>query len=269
MSTREWYDDAFDEKPSAARIYDYFLGGYHNFESDRRAAREMLQITPDAQGIMRANRAFLRRVTTFLARQGMDQFLDIGSGIPTAGNVHEIVWRQRPDAHVVYVDSDPIAVQHGLSILKGAPHVTAIRADVRQPETILTHPDVTRLVDFSRPMAVLLVAVLHFVIDDDDAYRAVRVLREALAPGSYIAVSHATYEHMRQQDVDVRVNLYKRTANPGCYRSRAQIERFFEGLDVEEPGLVYAPLWRPESEDDVFLREPERSTVLACVGRKV
>ncbi len=152
--------------PSVARMYDYFLGGYHNFAADRQAAERVLAQFPDTRFIAQANRAFLRRAVTFLGEQGIAQFLDIGSGILTVGNVHEIVQAGNPNARVVYVDSDPVAVIHSETILADNPNAAAVRADARQPEAILAHPEVRRLLDPARPLAVLLVALLHFVTDD-------------------------------------------------------------------------------------------------------
>lgn len=160
-----------EETPSAARIYDYLLGGYHNFEVDRAVAREFVKILPRAPLIMRANRAFVRRVVGFLVSQGVDQFLDIGSGIPTVGNVHEIAQAMDPAARVVYVDVDPVAVRHSEEILKGNANTAVIQADARQARAILDHPEVSRLLDLGRPTAVLIASVLLFLPDDDEAYR--------------------------------------------------------------------------------------------------
>lgn len=182
------------EAPSAARIYDYLLGGYHNFEVDRAVAQKFIEILPRAPLIMRANRAFVRRAVRFLVEQGIDQFLDIGSGIPTVGNVHEIAQGINPSTRVVYVDRDPVAVRHSEEILKGDANTVVIQADARDTLAILGHPEVSRLLDLDKPVAVLIASVLLFLPDDDEAYRVVRTLREALAPGSYLGISHATME---------------------------------------------------------------------------
>lgn len=253
---------------SAARIYDYLLGGHHNVEADRLAAERLREINPDAPRASWANRAFLRRAVTFVIEQGIEQFLDIGSGIPTVGNVHEVAQRTKAEARVVYVDTDPVAVRQSLDILKGQPTVTAIRADARQPEIILGHPAVQRLLDFRRPVAVLLVALLHFVPDDEAAYRLVGVLRGALAPGSFLVLSHGTHEGVPDDVVARGERLYAGTTNPLKGRTRAQIVRFFDGLDLVEPGLVYVPQWRPEGPHSPFSDEPSRSAVLAAIGRK-
>jgi precorrin-6B methylase 2 len=249
-------------------MYDYFLGGYHNFEIDRRAAEQVLTIFPDTSLIMRANRAFLRRAVSFLSSQGIDQFLDVGSGIPTVGSVHEIVQRINPATRVVYVDSDPIAVIHSEAILKDVPNTAVIEADAHQTTQLLAHPAVQRLLDFSRPIAVLLVALLHFITDDDDATRIVRTFSEALPPGGYLVISHGTSENMPIEVMQAGANVYARSTNPVMARSRAQIAAFFEGFDLVEPGLVYVPLWSPEGPEDLFIDEPERSLNFVGVGRK-
>ena len=256
------------EKPSAARMYDYFLGGFHNFASDREAADRVRAIYPDVARVMATNRAFLRRAVRFLLDQGIDQFLDIGAGIATVGSVHEIVHEISPDAHVVYVDSDPVAVEHTRALLGDTPTVTIVEADARDVPGILTHPDVHRLLDFSRPVGVLVIALLHFITDDDEAYGLVRALRDALAPGSYLAIAHATADDVPADVAQQLTHLYAGTTNPGRARSRAAIEALFAGLMVVDPGVVLAPLWRPESDRDLFLDEPERSINFVGVGKK-
>ncbi len=254
-------------RPSAARMYDYYLGGAHNFAVDRQAADQALALWPELPLIMQANRAFLRRAVQFLVARGIDQFLDIGSGIPTVGNVHEIALAANPAARVVYVDIDPVAVAHSRAILRDDPRVAVVQADARRPGAILAHPDVQRLLDRDRPLAVLLVALLHFIPDDAEARGLVRQLRDALAPGSYLALSHASTEGMPQESRE-HERLYNRTPTPMRMRSRAEIARFFEGFDLVEPGVVYIPLWRPEGPDDLFLEAPERCTGFAGVARK-
>ena len=255
------------DRPSAARMYDYYLGGHHNFESDRQMAEQAIGLWPDLPLIMRANRAFLRRAVNYLAAQGITQFLDIGSGMPTVGNVHEVAQRAQPDAHVVYVDIDPIAVAHSEAILGGVPNVGVFQGDVRQPEAILAHPVVRELIDFDRPVAVFMVALIHFVPDDQRAQQAVRTLNEAVAPGSYLVMSHASAEGTPEKSRE-HEELYRRTPTPIKMRSRAEVERLFDGFALIDPGVVFLPLWRPEGPDDLFLDEPERCTGFAGVGRK-
>lgn len=256
------------DRPSPARMYDYFLGGSHNFPADREAAEKVLALYPDVALIMRANRAFLRRVVRFLLDRGIDQFLDIGSGIPTVGTVHEIVHQHNPNARVVYVDRDPIAVHQSLAMLRDIPSATIIQADARRPEYILAHPEVQRLLDFDRPVAVLLVALLHFIMDYAEATSLVDAFRHGVAPGSYLAISHGTDESAPRDTIARTEGQYARTTNPSRTRSRAQIASFLDGLELVEPGLVYAPCWHPDSPDDLFLDEPWRSANLVGVGRK-
>ncbi len=256
------------DKPSAARMYDHFLGGSHNFEIDRVAAERILEIYPDSARVLRANRAFLRRAVVYLVTQGVAQFLDIGSGIPTAGNVHEIAQRLNPAARVVYVDIDPVAVAHSQAILRDNPNAAVIQADACESERLLTHPDVQKLLDFRTPIAVLLVALLHFVTDDADAYKLVQTLRDALLPGSYIVITHSMNENVPRDVIRQSERVYEGSMNPAKFRSHAQIERFFNGFELIDPGLVYVPLWHPENSDDIFLDQPERSVIVAGVGRK-
>jgi SAM-dependent methyltransferase len=245
------------------------LGGYHNFEVDRRIADQVLALYPDARAGCYACRAFLRRVVRYLSAQGIDQFLDIGAGIPTVGNTHEVAQQANPEARVVYVDIDPVAVAHSQSILKGDPRTLAIRADVRDTAALLAHPQVSGLLDFNRPVGVLLLLILHTVVDDEQAYEAVRTLREALAPGSYLAISHGTRENLSAEILDQLQKIGDATPTGIRYRSLAQLQPFLEGLELVEPGLVYIPLWRPEGPDDIFLKEPQRTTNYGAVGRKV
>lgn len=258
-----------EDRPSAARIYDYLLGGYQNFEVDRAVARKFIEIMPSAPSIMRANRAFLRRVVRFLVNQGVDQFLDIGSGIPTVGNVHEIAQSMNPSTRVVYVDTDPVAVRHSEAILEGVRNAIVVEANASQPEVILNHPEVQRVLDFDRPIAVLIVSVLLFVADDEEAYRLVRSLRGALVPGSYLAISHGTKEGGTPEQLEQSVNLYAATPNPVKLRSHTQIERFFDGFELVDPGLVYLPAWRPEGPEDLWHDEPEMALSYGGVGRKL
>ncbi|MFQ5340897.1 MAG: SAM-dependent methyltransferase [Anaerolineae bacterium] len=258
---------ALDE-PSAARIYDYLLGGFHNFEIDRLAAEQALQILPDVRLTAQANRAFLRRVVNFLIEEGIDQFLDVGSGIPTAGNVHEIVQAGNPSARVVYVDIDPVAVSHSRSILRDNPNASVIQADARDPEQILQHAEARRLLDFSQPAAILLISVLHLIPDDEEAYSTVRGLCDAVAPGSYIAIAHGTYEGGSMEVSRQLQEVSARTTTPQKLRSRYEIELFATELELVEPGLVWVPQWRPEGPEDIFFDQPERSLNLGGVGRK-
>jgi SAM-dependent methyltransferase len=255
------------DRPSAARMYDYYLGGFHNFEIDRQMAEQAIALWSDLPLIMRANRAFLRRSVNYLVGKGIDQFLDIGSGIPTVGNVHEIAQQANAAAHVVYVDIDPIAVAHSRAILQGTSNVAAIQADIREPLQILTDQQVRKLLNLDRPIALFVVAVLHFIPDDAQASNAIREFRDAVAPGSFLVISHATFEGMPARSRE-HEELYARTPNPLKMRSRIDIQNFFGDFELVEPGLDYIPLWRPEGADDLFVEEPERCSGYAGVGRK-
>jgi len=257
--------------PNPARMYDYILGGVHNTEADRIAAEQARAVLPDMHLIFRANRAFLRRAVLSLATQGIDQFLDVGSGIPTVGNVHEIAQNVNEDARVVYVDVDRVAVQLSAAILRDNARATVIQADARDPASILGHPETRRLLDLDRPVALLLVSMLMFVPDDAEAMGLVRAFRDALAPGSYLALSHAVSEAVTPEAAARGETVYARADRPGRYRPRAQVEGFFAGFEVVEPGLVWLPLWRPEDWDDLgdpLLTAPHRSVMVGGVGRK-
>ncbi|MFI6018309.1 SAM-dependent methyltransferase [Streptomyces sp. NPDC051287] len=250
MERPAWAPRSIDiSVPSVSRIYDYYLGGSHNFEVDREAARKAMAHLPGLPKIMQANRAFMRRAVRYAAGAGIEQFLDIGSGIPTFGNVHEVAQAARPGAHVVYVDHDPVAVAHSEAVLAGNEGADVVAADLRKPQEILSSPQVERLIDLNRPVALLLVAILHFVEDADDPYGTVAQLRDALAPGSLLILTHASYERipLAPERAESAVDVYKDIRNPLIMRSRDEIARFFEGYDMVEPGLVPMPHWRPES----------------------
>ncbi|MFF3611969.1 SAM-dependent methyltransferase [Streptomyces sp. NPDC002580] len=250
MERPAWAPRSIDiSVPSVSRIYDYYLGGSHNFEVDREAARRAMEFMPGLPKVMQANRAFMRRAVRFAADEGIDQFLDIGSGIPTFGNVHEIAQRVRPGARVVYVDHDPVAVAHSQAVLRDNEDAGVVAADLLKPREILASAQVQQLIDLNRPVALLLVAILHFVEDADDPYRAVAELRESLAPGSMLVVTHASFEGipLPREQAEGTVDVYKNIRNPLIMRTREEIARFFEGYDMVEPGLVPMPEWRPDT----------------------
>jgi hypothetical protein len=268
MERPAWAPRSIDiSVPSVSRIYDYYLGGSHNFEVDREAARKAMEFMPGLPKIMQANRAFMRRAVRFAAGEGITQFLDVGSGIPTFGNVHEVAQAASPGAHVVYVDHDPVAVAHSQAVLEGNGGAGVVAADLRKPQEILASAEVERLIDLNRPVALLLVAILHFVEEEDDPYAAVAGLRDALAPGSLLILTHASFEGipLPQEQAAGTVDVYKDIRNPLIMRSRAEIARFFEGYDMVEPGLVPMPHWRPETapEDE----DPYAFSGFAGVGR--
>ena len=253
-------------RPSAARVYDYYLGGFHNFPADREMAQEAIRLWPELPMMMRSNRAFLRRAVRFAVAQGVTQFLDIGSGIPTVGNSHEVARQSDPSARVVYVDIDSVAVAHSRAILAGDSQTAVIQADLREPDRIFDDEAVRGLIDFDRPVAVMLVAVLHFVSDEDDPGAVIARFGQAAAPGSLLVVSHASQEGQPVL-ADTHQRLYARTPTPMTMRTRAEICQLFDGFDVVEPGVVPIQEWRPEPSSD----RPENSDRMvgfAGVGMK-
>jgi SAM-dependent methyltransferase len=266
----EWAPDIIDlETPSAARMYDYYLGGSHNFAADRELAEQALKAWPETPYMCRANRAFLCRAVTFLAEQGVDQFLDLGSGIPTSGNVHEIAEAVLPEARTVYVDCDAVAYAHGRALLAGNPRASYVQADLRDPEAVLSSPEVTRMLDLSRPVAVLMLMTLHFVPDDDDPAGIVAEYREAVAPGSYFVFSHGTNEY-RPADTGGITKVYTQASHGIVPRDRAQIRALATGWELLEPGLTDVILWRPEPaelEDDPLDGDVTRYSTFAAVAR--
>jgi len=231
--------------PNVARIYDYILGGKDHFEADRVAAEQILAVIPGGSGPARMNRAFLGRVVEFLAAErGIRQFLDIGSGLPTASNVHEIAQQVRPDARVVYADNDPVVVLHAQAILADrANGVAAVRGDLRDPAGITASPRVRELIDFSEPVAVLLFAVLQFVSDADDPRVLLARFRDVMAPGSALALSHVTDDNLDEEVGRAGRAVYQGASVPMVPRSRERIEGFFAGLDLLPPGVVGIKHW--------------------------
>nr|WP_260723705.1 SAM-dependent methyltransferase [Dactylosporangium roseum] len=262
-----------EQKPAtAARMYDFYLGGVHNFQADRQAAQTVIDQFPVVPAVARNNRAFLGRAVRFLAEAGVRQFLDIGSGIPTAGNVHEIAQAAAPDARVVYVDIDPVAVAESLEILHGNDRATAIRGDLREPQAILGHSEVRRMLDFTTPTALILAAVLHFVPDDTQAFGLVDHLVAELPTGSYLVISHGAAETFALSDertAAAREVYTQRTTTAGKPRPRAQVERFFAGrCQLVDPGVTWAPEWRPAPGDPAdFADDTRRSGMWAGVGQ--
>ncbi|MFJ6782543.1 SAM-dependent methyltransferase [Streptomyces yangpuensis] len=275
MERPAWAPPGIDiSVPSVSRIYDYYLGGSHNFEVDRQAARRAMEFMPGLPKIMQANRAFMRRAVRHAVAEGVTQFLDIGSGIPTFGNVHEIARAASPAARVVYVDHDPVAVAHSHAVLMDDEHTGVVAADLRKPKEILAAPEVGRLLDLDRPVALLLVAVLHFLEDTDRPYDAVAELRDALAPGSLLILTHASYEGipLTEEVAGGAVGVYRDIRNPLVMRTGEQIGGFFEGFEMVEPGLVSMPDWRPDrtedGEDGEAPEDPYAFSGYAGVGRK-
>jgi hypothetical protein len=229
---------------TAARMYDYWLGGHNNFAADRIAALKICERMPEAPLGARENRKFLGRAVRFLAGEtGIRQFLDLGTGLPTMGNVHHVAQAVVPEARVVYVDNDPMVLAHARA-LKTGEGAAVIHADLRDADAILSHPETMRLINFSEPLAILFVSVLHFV-GDPDAHEAVARFTSAAAPGSYLVVSHVTGEP-DPQTAAAGTAIYASTANPITPRTRDEILAFFDGLEILEPGLVPVMQWRPD-----------------------
>ncbi|MFJ8692422.1 SAM-dependent methyltransferase [Streptomyces roseolilacinus] len=269
MDRPAWAPPGIDlSVPSVSRIYDYYLGGSHNFEVDREAARRAMEFLPGLPKIMQANRAFMRRAVRHAVDEGIAQFLDIGSGIPTFGNVHEVAQQADPEARVVYVDHDPVAVAHSKAVLDGNDRAAIAAADLRKPQDVLRSPEVSRLLDLDRPVALLLVAVLHFLEDSDRPYEAVAELRDALAPGSLIILTHASFEGLPvpQEQAGGTVGVYRDIRNPLVMRSHDEVARFFDGCEMVDPGLVAMPHWRPDTPPEQ--EDPYAFSGFAGVGRK-
>jgi hypothetical protein len=263
-----WVPPGIDTgKANIARVYDWWLGGDHNFRADQDAARAMIAVEPNARAIARANRAFLGRAVRFLAAEaGIRQFLDIGSGIPTQNNVHQVAQDAAPGARVVYADVDDVAVAHSKLLLDGQADAAVIQADLRDPARILADPETQLLLDFTQPVAVLLAAVLHFIPDDDSPEQIVATLRDALPSGSYLVISHACSDP--QPDLlSAFETVYKsKVAAQGRARTSAEIARFFDGFTLVDPGLTWVPLWRPDRPQDVP-EDPENYWFLSGVGQ--
>ncbi|WP_214106322.1 SAM-dependent methyltransferase [Acrocarpospora catenulata] len=233
--------------PSVARIYDYLLGGKDNFASDRAAAQKIIDLTPNVREGVQANRRFLSRAVRFLADTGVRQFLDIGAGLPTQENVHQVALRANPDARIVYIDNDPIVLAHGRALLEDNKQTIVLDGDLREPRAILDDPRVNAHLDFTQPVAVLLLAVLHFIPEDDLAESIVGTLRDRLAPGSGLVISHLSYGDLDEDQLAEGQAVYTRTSAGAVRpRSHAQILRYFDGFTLVEPGLVSTDTWRPD-----------------------
>jgi hypothetical protein len=264
----EWVPETVDTtKPSAARMYDYYLGGAHNFGVDRELASQVLALFPDGPMMAQANRSFLHRAVRTMLDAGVRQFLDVGSGIPTSGNVHEIAQQAAPGAKVLYVDHDPVAVAHSELMLRGNPDADVLQGDLRRPAEILESSQLRGVLDLSQPVGILLIAVLHFVSDDDRPGDILAGLRDAVAPGSHLAVSHGTGVGRTTATMDQLAEIYRATATPLTYRDHDQVRELFAGWELLDPGVVWVPEWRPSWHDEVG-ENPGFSGSVGAVGRK-
>lgn len=257
---------AFDATvPNVARIYDFLLDGKDNYAADRDAARCLLKAVPGAACAARDNRRFLGRAVEFLAREaGIRQFLDIGTGLPTQRNVHEIAHAVDAMSHVVYVDNDPVVITHANALLADSLRVAAVQADLRNPDHLLSLPAVRTLIDFAEPVAVLMIAVLHFVEDREDPWSIVNKYKSVMAPGSYLVLSHVTGDGTPAEAMRQAAEVYEHSSAPGIARSRPQVARFFHGLDMVAPGLVDPCYWR----FPFPVRKPRPVIFYAGIGRR-
>lgn len=252
--------------PNVGRIYDYYLGGKDNYACDREVARLVLNSAPDVPLTALENREFLKRAVEFLAGEaGIDQFIDIGPGLPTQGNVHELVRRYRPDAPVVYVDNDPVVLSHGQALLQQAAGVAVIDGDVRSPDVILSNPKLRSLIDLSRPVAVCMSLVLHFIPDADDPWVLVTRFRDAIRPDSYLVISHVTGDARSVDTMSEIRDLYDEATAPLVPRTKDDICRFFDRFELVDPGVVFLSQWRPTTE---YYARGGTQWAYAAVGRK-
>lgn len=248
--------------PSAARIYDYLLGGKDNYEVDRAAAEKVLAVAPDQRRLARANRAFAMRAVAVVAGAGVRQFIDLGTGIPTSPSVHEVAMRADPSARVVYVDHDPVVQTHNAAMLGDNSQVATVQADIRQPDTILGDPDLMRLIDFAEPVGVLCVAVLHLISGDEEPAGILARFLDRMAPGSHLVVSQFAADSDPAGMARLRA-VADGTPVQTYFRSADEIRAFFGGLELLEPGLVSVDEWRPEG-----IAAPTRLKIAGGVGRK-
>jgi S-adenosyl methyltransferase len=253
--------------PNAARVYDYFLDGAHNFAADRAMANKIQQVLPEVRDAIRITRAFLRRAVLFMVNSGIRQFLDIGSGIPTVGNVHEIAQRADPECRIVYVDKEPVAVTHCALLLQNNDRAAAVQANLRAVEDVLDHPQTKQLLDLDQPIGLLMLALLHFVPDSWDPAGIVARYRDRLAPGSYLAISHIAADG-NAAGLTEAAQFYQNTRDPMHLRSHAEVHRLFAGFELVEPGLVSCALWRPSGPGDTSGNAEINTTIYGGVGRK-
>ncbi|MEJ2864121.1 SAM-dependent methyltransferase [Actinomycetospora flava] len=254
--------EGFDsDVPSPARMYDYYLGGQDNFAADRVAAEAVIASHPEQPQLARNNRAFLVRAVEHLAASGIRQFVDVGTGIPTAPTVHEVARRTHPGARVVYVDDDPVVLAHARALLAEDREVAVVEADMHDPDAITAHPDVARLIDFSEPVGVLFVAVLHFS-PGDEPRRILGHFRSRMVPGSFLVLSAGSSEGLSDAELAEIHDAYARTPRGGHLRSREEITGFFDGFELVDPGVVDVSRWRG-------FERPTHISILAGVARRV
>lgn len=265
----DWVPPGVDTTvPNAARVYDCWLDGAHNFAADRLLADQVQQVLPGIRDAIRAHRSFLRRTVLFMVHAGIRQFLDIGSGIPTVGNVHEIAQRANPECRIVYVDKEPVAVAHSNLLLAENDRATAIQANLLDVEDILGHPETKRLLDFDQPVGLLLLGLLYFVPDSQDPAGIVAQYRDRLAPDSYLAINHGTTDG-NPAGLAEALELYRNTPEPLYFRSHREILRFFDGFELVEPGLVGCAFWRSSGPGDGCDSAEMNTLAYGGVGRRL
>ena len=253
--------------PTAARIYDYMLRGHNYFDADEAACQRLLAAVPYAPDVAAANRGFHQRASKWIAEQGIRQFIDIGSGLPTVGNTHEVVQKIIPGAHVVYVDKDPMVALHSKALIDNSGTVSVICADLREPDTILQHPDLERVIDYDQPIGLCLTAVLQFVSDPDDPWALLDRYVSLLVPGSYLSLSHLTDDYKPPVAAEGFRAVFDSATDHMYFRSKAKVARFFEGLELvspyegAKPGVTFAGYWGCE---DVKLADSDGSRWLYC-----
>jgi SAM-dependent methyltransferase len=254
------------DKPNAARVYDYILGGALNYAVDRVFAEQVLTAQPNARERAQLNRQWLRRAIRFGMDQGIRQFLDIGSGMPTVGHVHEVAQAADPTSRVVYVDNEPVAVAHSEIVLEDNENAAMVYADAEFPDDVLEHDTTEMMLDLDQPVMVVMALFVHFIPDERDPARLIAAYRDALAPGSYLAMSSATHE--RQSDETARaVAMYQKSSNPVIPRSEDELRALVDGFEIVDPGIVFIPQWRPDSPEDIPA-DPSACGGLALVARK-
>ncbi|TDC66447.1 SAM-dependent methyltransferase [Actinomadura sp. GC306] len=228
-------------------MYDYVLGGKDNYAADRELSGHLIASIPDGVEAIRANRRFLGRAISYVAGQGIDQFIDLGAGLPNQGNVHEVAQSLHPHARVVYVDIDPIVIAHARALLAADDRTAALQADMREPETVLASAEVARLIDFSRPVGVIFNAMLHFVTDEEDPAAIVAAFTDRMAPGSHLVISHSTLDDRPADLVEIIETAYENASAPMVFRDYDRILRMFNGLRLVEPGLVKLNRWHADA----------------------
>ncbi|MDX6434038.1 MAG: hypothetical protein QOE54_6404 [Streptosporangiaceae bacterium] len=253
--------------PNLARMTDYFLGGKDNFAADRKAAEEVLAVAPEVLAIAQASQAFQVRMVRYLAEQGITQFINVRSGLPTQSNTHEVARSVRPDARVVYVDDDPVVLSHARAILGRDPLTRVVQGDVLHPDELIADPVLRELIGFDRPLAVLIFGALQFIPYEDDPLGSVARLRDAMPSGSYLALTHVVFD-TRPDAVEPIVDIYRQILNrdENASRTREEVLPFFEGLKLVEPGLVYVREWRPDN--PLAAQLPEKAWSVGGAARK-